>query len=483
MRLWVFYIQPFAIAYSRFQKHSEHVNLDIRHLISFAILWELVQVLALVFFTPPMDLAVRMLGVPGQYSLPLYANQSLFFHALAVPLIALLAYIVLLEFPVDRLSHMYVVYGVTAAFMLTSTGGMAAAFFGSSTFTSSLFLAGLIISFSAGVALLLGLRPHRDFSRLSTQLRGFDLPKLVLWLCVLSILSAAVVGSFAAMGSQAWRAAGTIPSFGLVKASHEHVIITMIDAAIVILVAEHYGVRDFVGVRGFFGKLGYYLCLIGVPLVTITTYVSVPVGVAAHNAITPSATLLLQGALFFMYAILADRVVRQKTGSAMKNLFRGVFGDPVSFGLLFILFWVNVVVTLPGVYVAVNLRLFRGLPNERPFILGHEHALITLTAMAMLLLAVEIFHVQGWSRRIIGVASTLGYVISTGASVPYVFLDPNPYIAAYMPFIQAGLVLMLIGAIAGSVAILLSIKRSWGGAQTTLFDYRTTIRREWINNP
>jgi hypothetical protein len=440
----------------------QHVNLDIKRLISFAIVWELAQVLVLVFFTPPFDLTTRKLGLPSQSVLPVYAYQSLFFHALALPLLAALTYVVLMKFQVRRFTCSYVTYGVTAGFMLTSTGGMWAAFFGSSTVTQGLFMVGLCVSFLAGVALLFGLWPQRDSPNSLVRLGRFDLPSLVLWLCVLSVLSTAIVGGFAAMGSQAWGATGYISRFGLVKASHEHVIITIVDVAIVVLVAEHYDVRRFAGIRGTFGKLGYYSFLLGVPLVTTTTYASIPFDVEAHNAITPCAALLLQGSLFFMYAIFADIVIKTKTGTLVKDLFRGVFGDPLRFSLLFIFLWVNVAVTLPGIYVAVNLHLFRGLPNERPFILGHEHALITLTAMALLLFAVELFHVRGWSRIIIGVASTFGYVISTGAAVPYVFLDPDPYVGTYMPPIQGGLVLMLLGSITGSAAILASVRRSTG---------------------
>lgn len=83
--------------------------------------------------------------------------------------------------------------------------------------------------------------------------------------------------------------------------------------------------------------------------------------------------------------------------------------------------------------------------------------------MALLLFTVELFRVQGWSRILIGVTSTFGYVISTGAVVPYVFLDPNPYVGTYMPFIQGGLVLMLLGTVAASAAIFVSIKRSTEG--------------------
>lgn len=432
----------------------------LRRLILVAVAWDMVQVLMLIGFTPPLEPGLRSLQVPLPSILTLYTYQSLFLHALALPFLAALTYIVLLKFEVKQTTRSYIIYNMTAGFMLTSIGGMGTVFFRWSPITHGIFFVGLVLGFAAGVALLLGLWPRRSLSNESTpRLRGFDLPQLILWLCILSILSTTVMGSYAATGSEDWGATGSIPQFGLVKATHEHVIITIIDVAIVVLVAEHYGVRGFTGVRRIFGKIGYYACLIGVPLVTLTTYATIPYGVEAHNAITPFATLLLQGALFFMYAIFADFVVKQKAKSWVRAFLRGVFGDPVAFGLLFVFLWVNVAVTLPGIYVAVNLNLFRGLPNETPFILGHEHALITLTAVALLLFAVELFRIQGWTRRLIGTTTTLGYIISTGAAVPYVFLDPNPYTGAYMPYIQLGLVLMLLGTGAAVAAMAASLRK------------------------
>jgi hypothetical protein len=78
----------------------------------------------------------------------------------------------------------------------------------------------------------------------------------------------------------------------------------------------------------------------------------------------------------------------------------------------------------------------------------------------LLLFAVELFQVRGWPRRIVGYASTVGYVISTGAAVPYVFLDPNPYNGVYMPYIQSGIILMVLGTATAIVALFASMKRS-----------------------
>jgi hypothetical protein len=129
------------------------------------------------------------------------------------------------------------------------------------------------------------------------------------------------------------------------------------------------------------------------------------------------------------------------------------------FGLLFTFLWVNVAVSLPGIYVALHLRQFAGLPNEVPFIRGHEHALVTITAMALLLLVGSIFNFKGRARILIGSTITAGYVIGLGAAVPYIFLNPDLYAGFAIRFIQIGIVLMLAGVLATILAAVTYLRR------------------------
>jgi hypothetical protein len=435
---------------------------SVPQLLLLAIAWDVILVLLLMPATPPIAALASTMGIPTLPNLRLYVYQSLFFHALALPLLAAVSYIMLLKIESKQLTCSLVAYSATVGFLLASIGGMTTILLPRNPITYGLFYIGLLAAFAAGVILLLGLWPHRTLSTdPASMMRGYDLPKLILWLCVASVLSATMIGGYAAMGSEAWGATASIPQFRLIRATHEHVIITIVDVAIVVLVAEHYRVRLFAGVRGLFGKLGYYSFVFGVPLVTITTYLTIPLGVEAHNAIEIFASVLLQGALFIMYAIFADFVVsyRRKNGGWARAFFGGVFGDPVAFGLLFIFFWVNIAVTLPGIYVAMNLSLFRGLPNREAFIIGHEHALITLTAVAILLFTVDLFKIHGWPRKFIGATTTLGYVLATGANVFYMFLDANPYGGVFMPYIQLGIILMLLGTGTGVAAMASALRK------------------------
>jgi len=125
----------------------------------------------------------------------------------------------------------------------------------------------------------------------------------------------------------------------------------------------------------------------------------------------------------------------------------------MSYGMLFVIFWVNVVVTLPGIYVAVNLKRFVGLPNEVAFVTGHEHILITLTAIALLMLMAVAYDVKGRLGALAGAALTSGYIVSTAATVLYMFYDWDPLGSAYVPYIDAGIVTTLVGVFLSLIGI------------------------------
>ncbi|MFX0115653.1 MAG: hypothetical protein ACFFB3_13975 [Candidatus Hodarchaeota archaeon] len=105
-----------------------------------------------------------------------------------------------------------------------------------------------------------------------------------------------------------------------------------------------------------------------------------------------------------------------------------VLRDPVKFGLCFQFVWVNLVVTIPGIYVAINLDTFRSERYEeveRAFNAGHWHVLVTLTAIVVLFLAIDYFGVSGNFRKAIGWLLLLGSIIGFGFSAIYMLRDPD----------------------------------------------------------
>jgi hypothetical protein len=87
--------------------------------------------------------------------------------------------------------------------------------------------------------------------------------------------------------------------------------------------------------------------------------------------------------------------------------------------MLFELLFVNLVVTGPGVCVALNLETYRQpayLEVERTIAVGHWHVLATLSAVIALLLVVDRLRVAGRLRQIVGwgvlIGSTLAFVFA-----------------------------------------------------------------------
>jgi hypothetical protein len=103
------------------------------------------------------------------------------------------------------------------------------------------------------------------------------------------------------------------------------------------------------------------------------------------------------------------------------------------------------VVTLPGTKVPVKMKAFVGLLSEMDSITGHEHVLVVLTAAALLILVTQVHRVEGTLEALAGILPTAGYVVSSGATVFYMFMDSNPVSSIHFPYVEAGIVAMTVG--------------------------------------
>jgi hypothetical protein len=408
----------------------------------------LVQLLVLFLHSPPFNPTGEIvLRIP---MINLVTYESLFYHALAIPFVAVLVYTTIDVFDLSGTFSDYAVLNVTVGHIFASLGAWTIILLKWNPVAHAILFVGLSLSFLAGISLLIAVGKHNVVEVDLISARRVRLMRIALLSAIFFVLATSLIGFYATLGSSQWGAVGEIERFRLVVAAHRHTIITVCAAAIVILSSYHFGAHSFEGTRGFFVDAGLYLTLIGIPLVSVSTYAAIPFGVAAHNVITPSGAMLLQGALFIMYAIFADFIVKSRGANPIK----AVFGDAASFGLLFTFFWVNVAVTLPGIYVAIHLDKFVGLRNEIPFVLGHEHALIVLTAVALFLLVLVRVCDDTISRKFAGALLTVGYVVATGAALFYIFLDPVPHSSFAIPYMQAGIVMLTAGFLSGLIVLI-----------------------------
>ena len=413
-------------------------SLSLKWLVVVAVTWDFLIVVFGMLFAPPFQGVTSVLSLSDTLLRFFYQYEAMFFHALAIPFVAVLVYATLEIFGTRGRLAFVVTAAVTVGYAISSVSALYILFKGADSTAFEALWAGLALGVVAALGVLWITWPKKDPGQSTMNFRGRNLASLCVWASVLGVLSAAAVGGYASLGESMWGGTATIPSMGLIAATHEHVIITIVDAALVALIVKEFRADLYEGIPGVFVKIGLYGTLLGVPTTAVATYATVPLGVAAHTSITAFAGILLQSALFVAYAIIY--VEAKKVRPPI-----GVLRNIMTFGLLFILFWVNVVVTLPGIYVAVNLGNFRGLPNEQAFITGHTHVLITLTALTLLMLLAHYYGVRGRLGFAGGFLLTVGYLVSTAATVFYIFIDWNPMTSVYIPYMGAGIILIALG--------------------------------------
>ncbi len=126
--------------------------------------------------------------------------------------------------------------------------------------------------------------------------------------------------------------------------------------------------------------------------------------------------------------------------------------------MLFHLLFVNLVVTVPGIWVAVNLETVRaGDPAwERAFAVGHWHVLATLSAAIGLLLVADHLGMRRLWRQLVGWGVLLGSMLAFGAVQFHMFRQPGTEPARVVILaVDAGIGLFLLGVAAFVVGELL----------------------------
>ena len=430
--------------------------------------WEALIVASLSPFSGPL----RPLGLTELFGLDLsdvhrVARIIMLYHSLAIPFVAALVYLVLDRMPMgspdeEGRVRRSIVVPVTAGYMLTSIGGMTFAYGGRSWIAHGLYLVGLSLVFYAGVLLAIALWPSRRWATDPARyahFKGLPLERLVFFIvAVFTLVSAAIggaAGAFFGNGFEAFLAEDIVRQdphtlFQLMIIAHLHIMLTLIDVMILLLIIRTYDVR------GRVHKIAVPLTLAGAIIVTLATW-SVTVWEGAHKAINAGSAFLLPGAILVAIWGLAYliRDGLEPGPASLGRKLRALVRDPINFGIFFELIFVNVVVTAPGVYVAFNLETYRlpaYLAVERTILVGHWHILATLSAVIVLFLIANRLGARGWVRQAVGWGLLLGSSLAFVFILFYIFRQPGQERAWATPFFEAGIALSLL-ALALFVAV------------------------------
>ncbi len=439
-----------------------------------AITWDALLVASLAPFSGPL----RPLGLDQLLHLDLgdahrVGRIIMLYHSLAMPFVAALVYLILDQVPLgmphpepanptEEQVRRSIAMPVTLGYMLASLGGMTFAYGGRNWVFHGIYLVGLSLVFYAGVLLAVALWPSRKWATdpaCKGYLAGIPLERLALFIVTLFVLVSAAIGAaagaFFGNGFEAVLAEDIVrvdphTTFELMIIAHLHIMLTLTDAAILLLVIRFYNVA------GRTHKIAVPLTLVGTVIVTFATW-SVIRWEGAHRLINVGSAFLLPGAVLVAIWGFA-RLMRQGASAGAKV--RALLRDPVPFGIFFELIFVNVVVTGPGVYVALNLERYRSpayLEVERTILVGHWHILATLSAVVVLLLIADRLGLRGWVRQVSGWGLLAGSTLAFLFVNLYMFRHPGQELAWTVPVFETGIALSLL-AVALLVAMAIAAR-------------------------
>jgi hypothetical protein len=399
---------------------------------------------------------LKWVDVPAQLGITLdeagrVGRVIMLYHSLAIPFVAALVYFILDLLPFEKQVLRLVRPTITIGYLLSSVGGLGFAYFGAGWIAHGLLLVGLSLLFYAGVVLCVGLSPWRSRTKWHSVPR---LERLAFWLMALCALISAGIGGAAGAyfgnGFDAFLAEDVLrDEHNLGQRAiiaHLHIMLTLIDVALLLIVART------VGLRGRAQRWTMLLIIIGTTIASVATWSVMVVEGIAHKIINVGALFLLAAgglvAIWGFVQLIQEQLAMAGRGRAgIVQKIEALLADPVRFGMLFELLFVNLVVTSPGVYVAFNLETYRQpayLEVERTIAVGHWHVLATLSAVIALLMVVDRLRVAGRLRQIVGwgvlIGSTLAFVF-----VPfYIFRLPGQDKTWPLPFVDVGIGVLLI---------------------------------------
>ncbi|MFW9915313.1 MAG: hypothetical protein ACFFGZ_06845 [Candidatus Thorarchaeota archaeon] len=448
-------------------------------LIALLILFEFGIVLFLSSFSEPV---VEVFGNPILDPIwKIDLNESdraariiMLYHAMAIPFIATVVLFVL-EFCEVRETYVSKIkWALIPGTFLTAINGLIFAYILEDWTAHGLFIFGLSLSFYSGVLLLLGTFPTKNFPESADKedkplFWGIDLEQLNLMLVTAFLLTSTIIGGWAAAyfgrspGLEAFLAEDVVREesaniYERAIVSHLHIMVALLAAAVMIVIFQYTEMKG----RWYF--IAMLLTTPGMLIMSIGAWLVIPEQTHdyAHWIINVGVGFLLAAAL-----ILAlngwNKTSRENLGedydaASWTQRAIAALKDPVKFGMYFQFVWVNLVVTIPGVYVALNLDTYRGdgyEKVERAFNTGHWHVLATLTAIVVLFLAIDYFGIKGNFRQSVGWLLLAGSIISFGFTVFCMLRDPamDKMLSFYL--IDAGVALIFAGVAIFCLALLL----------------------------
>lgn len=408
------------------------------------------------------DVVVRLLDldlVPAERE----GRIIMLYHAIAMAVVAIAVYLITAVVPMKPHEQATINATVTAGYILSMICGLAFAYLGHEWIFHGLWLFGLSLVFFAGILLAAALWPwRRDYQIKDTAYAHWgriDLERAAFFTMAVATLGSAMFG--AVTGSYWGNGHETFLAEDLIREPHKtnleysiighlHIMLTLIAVAVALLVGRRF---DF---KGLLHKISMPIMIVGTIVITIGAWTVVPIPPIAHMIIYFGSVPVLLAALFmviFGFRKLIQEGRARSGGRGFGASLKALVHDPLRFGMLWQMVFMNFTVSFIGIFVAVKLdEIFRVWParDERLILTGHWHVLSGIVATIILLYYADMVGLKGkvrqWFGWLVIVGSDVAFASVTIFEVKRLFVseaDQQPVVNWTMALADIGLIVVL----------------------------------------
>lgn len=406
------------------------------------------------------------------------------YHVIAMTVVALETYLITEIVPMKKHQQTTINATITVGYLVSMFFGLGFAYFGHTWSFHGLFLLGQSLVFFAGCMLAVALWPWRkeyhvkdkDYSHWG----NIDLERVAFFVMAVAMLGSAlfgaVTGSYWGNGHETFLAEDLIREpiktpLQLAIIGHLHIMLTLVAIALALIIGRWF---DF---KGRLHKISMPLMIFGTIVITLGVWAVVPYEAIAHYIIYAGSVFVLLSALLLVIfgfgKLIRERLAETGIEKASFLQRLGALGhDPLKFGALWQMVFMNFTVSFVGIFVAVRLdKIFRVWParDERIILTGHWHVLAGIVATIILLYYADMAGLKGRLRQWFGWLVIIGSDVAFGAVTVFemkrLFVseaNQQPIVNWTMLLVDIGIVVVLLALAAIMVWRLLDLFKSSG---------------------
>lgn len=389
------------------------------------------------------------------------------YHTIAMAVVAIETYMITALYPMKPEDRLRINSTITVGYIVSLVFGLWFAYFGHNYVFHGLFIAGQVLIFFAGVLLAFAINPWAKEYRITSNeyshtKSGVDLERVALFIMILatlgSVLFGAIPGSLFGNGFESFLAEDIIrepekTALDLAIIGHLHIMLTLIAVALTLILSRWF---DF---KGKLQQWSMPLIIVGTLIITGGVWAVVPFEPIAHVIINVGSFPMLVASALLAYfgwrkLIRAELDLQPAKKTTFFTKLGALLKDPLKFGALWQMIFMNFVVTFVGIFMAIRLdKVIRMWParEERIALTGHWHVLAGIIATIILLYYADLSGLKGrlrqWFGWVVIIASDIAFAGVALFETKRLFVDEvyqQPLVDGVMLFMDAGLFLVLI---------------------------------------